>query len=122
MLVPWRRAADHLHEIGNVVLGLLLSAIPLALWIAWSEIVFFAVLATCFIAMGLLIALTRSSNSAETDRQAENRADRRDGISPEFIAELHRLVPFTYHHRLLGDTRIRKKMARLRALMRMPED
>lgn len=99
-----------------IVIGLVLAVIPLALWVAWSESVFFAVLALLAVATVVFIALARPG----PEEQAPPRVEPRQILSDDFIAELHRLVPFTYHHRRLGDTRLRGKFAKLRALMRRP--
>jgi hypothetical protein len=122
MSLLWQRVSDQLREIGAVALGLILAATPLAIWIAWSDTVFIAILAICVGAMVSLIALVWFDKSDDAHRPAEERSNQGDSLDPEFIVELHRLVPFTYHHRRLGDVRIRRKMAKLRALRRIPED
>ncbi len=113
MSIMLRRLADRLYEIAVVVLGMILAISPLALWVAWSETVFIVVLGVGAVAMGLLLALITLGDENDVDRRGRGRPI----ASPELIAEMHRLMPFTYHHRSLGDPRIRRKMAKLRALM-----
>lgn len=106
--------AELLREIAMVVLGLVLAVVPLALWLAWSETAFYSVLAVGAVAMVLILALI--SFGPEDDRPTRTKIV----SAPELIAEVHRLIPLTHHHRRLNDPRIRRKMARVRALMRRP--
>ncbi len=119
MFTMSRGLADRLYQIALVVLGMILALSPLALWVAWSETVFVVVLGVGAVAMGLLFALISLGDENDVDRRA---AGKQPILNPELIAEMHRLMPFTYHHRRLGDPRIRRKMAKLRALMRRPNE
>jgi len=103
-----------------VLLGLVLAAVPLALWVAWSPAVYYLVFAVCFVAAGLFILLTRIGSAETPPPGAKVEAPAR--LGEEFITELHRQTPLTFHHRRLGDRRIRNKLARLRALMRISDD
>lgn len=117
----WHMQWGHrLREGGMVVLGLVLAAVPLALWVAWSRAVFYAVLAAAVIAALMLVALAWLGRSAEAERPADAREP--EHLNDEFIAELHRLTPLTYHHRRLGDPRLQRKFAKLRALLRRSAD
>lgn len=122
MIAFHNRSVRLAREVGLVALGLILAAIPLALWVAWSEAMLYGVLAVCALATALFVLLTRvGSADDETPPVAPNR-DLRRTLSPEFISELQRLQPLTYHHRRLGDMRLWNKFRRLRALMRQPDD
>lgn len=96
-----------------VVLGIVLALTPLALWVAWSEqgwLLVLAIGAAAFI--GLLICHWLSDD----DRPASG-GSKRANVSDEFLAELSRMGPWTYHNRLTGHARFKKKMARLRKLL-----
>ena len=114
--------SDHLREIGFVILGLVLALVPLALWVAWSETAFFTVLSICALATTLFIALAWLG--AKPDRVSPPFADTRPPavVSDEAIAEMHRLMPFTYHHRSLKDPRLGRIFAPLLALLRRSDN
>lgn len=112
--------AELVRELGLVLLGLLLAAVPLALWLAWSPAVYYGVFTVCFVAAGLYILLSRTGAAERVPPGARVEAPAR--LSEAFIEELHQQTPLTFHHRRLGDQRIRNKLARLRALMRISDD
>ena len=101
-----------------IVLGIVLALTPLAFWVAWSEqdwLLVLAIGAAAFI--GLLICHWLT----EDDRPASSAKSERPDISDEFLAELSRMGPWTYHNRLTGHARFKNKMARLRKLLGMDE-
>ena len=101
-----------------IVLGIVLALTPIAFWVAWSEqgwLLVLAVGAAAFI--GLLICHWL----IEDDRPATQAKSERRRVSDEFLAELSRMGPWTYHNRLTGHARFKAKMARLRQLLGMDE-
>jgi hypothetical protein len=48
------------REIAMTLLGLVLAMVPLALWAAWTETLFYAVLAACALALALFALLCRT--------------------------------------------------------------
>lgn len=117
MKVASRGSSDQFCNIGMEVLGVVLAAVPLALWVSWSQAVFLAVVMGCAVALAAFVALAWSGQAEGQAHRAGRRTAGQVIANPEFIAELQRLMPFTYHHRRLGDSRIRRKLARARTLM-----
>jgi hypothetical protein len=96
----------------RLLLGIVLAVTPLALWIAWTPALVLAVMAISLVGAVLLVVLN--------DRSPE--AQRGSGEAPaplpeEFIDEVHRLFPLTYHHTLVGNPRFERVMTRLRRLI-----
>jgi len=91
----------------TTVLGAILAATPLALWIAWTATVLLIVVAVAIASAGLLVLLT--------PRTLEQAPPARDGaaLPDEFIAEVQRLFPLTYHHSLRETARFRRAMEKL---------
>jgi len=113
----WKVSTDLFREIAKIVLGIVLAIVPLALWVAWSEMVFVIILAVGAVAMILILAVSETEPEVEQNRPKQvNKV-----TATELIAEMHRLMPFTFHHRRLDDPRLRRKFAALRALMRRPD-
>jgi len=102
----WRRAAS------EVALGIVLAVVPLALWVAWSPAVFLIVVFSGGTCAALLIALWGRSESEHGDA-VESRAV----VSDQFVEEMHRLFPLTYHHSRKGKLRFRRTMEKLRRLV-----
>jgi hypothetical protein len=103
-----RRLADY----ATALLGVILAATPLALWVAWSPAVLFLVLAVAIGSAGLLVLLN------QLDGQAAPAASGRVGLPEEFVAEVHELFPLTYHHSHRPAARFRRAMAKLSRLAR----
>jgi len=59
----------------------------------------------------LLVLLTESSPLEQADE------DGKVALPPEFIDEMHRLFPLTYHHSSAGPLRFRQAMKRLSQLL-----
>ena len=97
-----------------VFLGIVLALTPIAFWVAWSEQGWLLVLA---IGAAAFIGLLVCHWLTEDDRPAASGKSDRAGVSDEFLAELSRMGPWTYHNRLTGHARFKKKMARLRKLL-----
>ena len=101
------RNMERLRQIAETGLGVILAVTPAVLWIAWTpELLLWAmaVAAACGV---LLVLITRSASEGAT------------GATPlpeEFIDEVHRLFPLTYHHSLRETPRFRAAMKRLAAM------
>ena len=107
-----------LVSIGITVLGIVLAAVPLALWVAWTRSAFLIVLAVgaaCVVLLGVLISRLPSNTDGST---SENCDEPRPVITDEFVEEIHGIFPLTYHHSRIEKARFRRAMDRLRALMR----
>ncbi|MDX1376086.1 MAG: hypothetical protein R3357_11010 [Burkholderiales bacterium] len=102
----------------ETVLGLVLAAVPLALWVARSPGVLLAVIGTGGVCAVLLIALSWLGD--ETPEEApDSRADpARADVPDAFVEELHQLFPLVYHHSRREKPRFRRTMETLRRLMR----
>jgi len=101
------------------ILGIFLVLTPLALWIAWSPGVLFAVLGGGIAAALALLACRWLAQRyrAQTAAIAAAPPIGPPPVSDRFLAELSGMGPFTYHNRLTGDYKFRLKMARLRRLL-----
>ena len=101
-------------DLARTTLGLFLVAVPLALWVAWSETAFFLVLAVGVAAAVLVCLLARVGEpKLEDGRNAGERIE----LTDQFVAELHRLFPLVHHHRRPGDSVFQRKMDRLKKLL-----
>lgn len=93
------RFADTLVSFGLVVLGLILMATPLAIWVAWSGTVLVIVLATGTAAGVLYCVLVRFEKPASTKgREAPAKAPP-EGLPEPVMDELQKLHPFVHHNR-----------------------
>ncbi len=105
---------DSLITRGLILLGLVLMVTPLALWVAWTENIFLAVLATgatALVLYGVLDRFERTANPAQSETSDYVRAV----ILPDKItAELQNLHPFIHHHRPSGGPKFRTAMNRLK--------
>ena len=109
--------ADNLTNLGLLLLGLVLTATPLALWVAWTETLFLVVLATGAIAGVLYCLLLQFEKPAgPAQRQAIDHV-RLGSVPDRNIEELQRLHPFIHHHRASGGPRFRAAMYRLKRLL-----
>ena len=97
------------------MLGAILAATPVALWIAWSATVLFIVVAVAIASAGLFVLLVERAQ--RTARQSPAAAGK-VMLPDEFIAEVHELFPLTYHHSLLETARFRRAMEKLSRMIR----
>ena len=108
------KLANRLINLGLILLGLVLMATPLALWVAWTETIFLGVLATgatALVLYGVLDRFERPANSAQSETSDYVRAK----IWPaKLIVELQKLHPFIHHHRPSGGPKFRTAMSRLK--------
>ena len=111
------RFAGNLTTLGLIVLGLVLVATPLALWVAWTEAILIAVLATGLSAGGLYCLLVRLEKPALPARGQDCGRLRVEPLPDETIDELQGLHPFIHHHRASGGPKFRRAMVHLRRLL-----
>ncbi len=95
------------------VFGLILALTPLALWVAWTDAGFVIVLAAGATAGVLYWLLAGFRDPLLEDRGPARDPGTRQALSVEFLTELSRLGPWTYHHRRMGDAAFRRKMESL---------
>lgn len=105
--------AKRLRHVGEAGLGIVLAATPLLLWIAWTPTILLGVMATAVLSAALLVLLTESSG--------DQGGNARSTLSPEFIDEVHRLFPLTYHHSLHETPRFQRAMTRMSRLIEASE-
>ena len=122
MPVATNGLAEALRTLGMGAFGLTLALTPLALWVAWTETGFVIVLAAGATA-GLLYWLLAGFRDPLLEDRGQARAPgTRQALSDEFLAELSRLGPWTYHNRRLGDAAFRRKMESLLRLNEAGEE
>ena len=102
--------------------GLTLALTPLALWVAWTTTGFVIVLAAGAMAGVLYWLLAAYDDPLLGDRGQARDPGTRQVLSAEFLTELSRLGPWTYHHRRMGDAAFRRKMESLLRLNEAAEE
>jgi hypothetical protein len=109
-----KKRLEALRNAALTAAGLIMAAIPLALWVAWSE-------ATLVLGLAASAALALLFFALYADPRATNQEQRQDPnfrsmehLDEEFLSELSGMGPFVYHNRLSADSRFRRKMARLK--------
>lgn len=108
------KLADNLTTLGLVFLGLVLTATPLALWVAWTQTIFLAVLAIGVMA-GVLYCLLVGFERPAGPARREASDDFGPGDVPDsYIEELQGLHPFIHHHRASGGPKFRRAMYHLK--------
>ena len=95
----------------ETLLGLVLAATPVALWVAWEPEILVAVLAAALACAALLVLLHRLQ--AGRDTQAWQRPE----LPDQFFVEMHRIFPLVHHHRRTESARFRGAMRRVRRLL-----
>jgi hypothetical protein len=109
--------AERLRHIGVTGLGIVLAVTPVALWIAWTVTLVVCVMLAAIVSAALFVWLTerlRESGQIQSERQG---AGSGIALPDEFIEEVHRLFPLTYHHSRLETPRFRHAMKRLSQLI-----
>jgi hypothetical protein len=98
------------------LLGTVLAVTPVALWIAWNvELVVCIMLGAAVCAM--LLSFVESSLPVSPDQGHDAGTGARTALPEEFIEEVHRLFPLTYHHSMRPATRFQQAMERLSRLI-----
>ena len=115
MTKPGNRRTEIFFDAVMSAVGLVIVAMPLAVWVAWTETVFFLVLAAGFVASALFCALAWLAPQSHVEQPAA--AERRTVPPERSVAELQRLFPLIYDHRHPGDPAFQRKMERLRKLL-----
>ena len=110
--------AEQLRSIGVTILGIILSLVPPALWVAWTETVLLIVVAVGAVSAASLVVLADSRTQDAEDRQAVAGVATRKILTEESIAEIHRIFPLTYHHSLIEKTRFHQAMEKIRQLLK----
>lgn len=109
--------AERLGHVGATGLGIVLAVTPVALWIAWT-----ASLVVCIMLVAIVSAALFAGLTELLQRRAQNQSGREAAggaviLPDEFIEEVHRLFPLTYHHSRHETPRFRRAMRRLSALL-----
>ncbi len=114
--------ADRLIALGLILLGFVMVVTPLALWVAWTDTILLAVLATGVAAGVLYCVLVRFERPA-TPAQVGTAGDVRvENLPEKMIRELQKLHPFIHHHRPSGGPKFRAAMLHMkRYLYRDPD-
>lgn len=108
--------AERFGGIVATLLGIVLAVTPVALWIAWTAaLVLWIMLAAvvCAILLSMIESSLPSSRNQRPDAGAGGRVD----LPEEFIEEVHRLFPLTYHHSRHETARFRQAMRNLSQLI-----
>jgi hypothetical protein len=102
---PWYVAA------AETALGLVLTATPVALWIAWTPTMLFSVLAAAVLSALLLVLIHHfvAAEGAPGGRTAQ--------LDEQFFVEMHRISPLVHHHSRRESARFRDAMRRVRRLL-----
>jgi len=99
------------------LLGIILAAVPLALWVAWTEAMLLAVVGAAVVSAALLVVLI-DFGPPEADSSAAAAHDlRRRALPAEAIEEIHGIFPLTYHHSLVGRARFHRAMRRVMQML-----
>lgn len=105
-------------SIGVTVCGIILAAVPLALWVTWTPFGFLTVLTVGAVSV-VLLGVMASHLPPDIDDPERRRNDETKVVLPdEFVEEIHKIFPLTYHHSLIEKARFRRTMDRLRRLIR----
>ena len=108
------KLADGLVTLGLIVLGLVLMATPLAIWVAWSGTMLVIVLATGAAAGVLYCVLVRFEKPAAPAPGDASRRVRRATLSDDAMEEVRKLHPLVHHNRRSGSPEFRGAMDRLK--------
>jgi len=109
--------AERLGHIAVAGLGIFLAVTPVALWIAWTAALVVWILLAAIVSAALLALLSDFLCEREQNRNGLAGADGRVILPDEFIEEVHRLFPLTYHHSRLETPRFRQAMKRMSQLI-----
>lgn len=97
------------------LLGLILAAAPLAIWLAPTIQSFLLVLLVTASAVGGLCIIDHLQGGAQLFKRLRTLPPVR-GLSDRYIAELLKLLPMTHHNRRPGDPEFQRKMDRLKSI------
>jgi hypothetical protein len=108
------RFSDALRTIGFTLLGMVVAATPLALWVAWTHTVFFGVLLIGAVAAALYCFFADVANIRPMGPHAFPDTVRKTTIADEMVRDVQRLHPFVHHHRPTGSPKFSAMMAQLK--------
>jgi hypothetical protein len=110
------RLIDALITAGLILLGLILMATPLALWVAWSETVFFIVLLNGGVAAVLYCFLVEYERPPDPPRPGPP-YHRVEAWTDGIIARIQRLHPFVHHNRLSATAKFQAAMEEMKRFL-----
>ena len=109
------RFVDSLLAFALTVLALILMVTPLLIWVAWSDVVLFVVLASGGTA-GVLYCILVQFEKPDGSQCADSRSGSGPVALPdELLEELQQLHPYIHHHRPSGTPEFNTAMRHLRA-------
>ena len=108
------RFAHALRSICFTLLGMVVAATPVALWVAWTHTIFFGVLLIGAVAGALYCFLADVANMRPLPPHAFPDTVRRAAIPDKVVCDVQRLHPFVHHHRPTGGPKFAAMMARLK--------
>ena len=108
--------AERLGGIAATGLGTVLAVTPVVLWIAWTAELVVGIMLVAAVCAVLLAWLESSLQGARSQGDAAG-AGGRVVLPEEFIEEVHRLFPLTYHHSRHETARFRQAMKGLSRLI-----
>lgn len=103
--------AKRLRHVVEIMLGCVLAVTPVTLWIAWTATQVLCMMLLALVCAALLALLVESA----PDEQHQGSGS--VALPPEFIEEVHRLFPLTYHHSRHETQRFRQAMKRMSQLI-----
>lgn len=107
-----------LPEIGMTASGIVLALTPLALWVAPNQAAFGIILAVTVVAGATVWLFSIWHTAYRPQTPGVGSRHRLATVPDQFVAELHKLSPMTYHHRSLGDRRYQGKIDPLKKLLK----
>jgi hypothetical protein len=105
---------------GIALLGIVLSLVPLALWVAWTETMLAMVVAVAVVSAILIVLLADSGTEPAEGRLPRDGPAGQSILPDESVREIHRIFPLTYHHSLNERARFRRAMDKVRLLLMPP--
>jgi hypothetical protein len=109
--------AERLAEAGATVLGIILAATPVALWVAWTPALLGAVLLAALVCSALLILLAECAPDRDQSETGAQGLREGDGIPGAIVEEVHGVFPLIYHHSGRRNSRFRHAMERVSRLI-----
>lgn len=120
MTIMGAELARRLRGWGTALLGIVLSLVPLALWVAWTETMLAMVVAAGAVCAILIVLLADSGTEHEEGRRTRDGPTGQNALPDESVREIHRIFPLTYHHSLHERARFRRAMEKVRLLLTPP--
>jgi hypothetical protein len=99
---------NKLADVLMIILGLIMLVTPLALWVAWSNTMFFVILMTGLGSTWAYWAIYRASHATDNPPVPDQAFPRQ--VSEEAMEVLHAGWPWYCHHTTDGTSRFRNTM------------